>query len=382
MNRRKRVWEMLGVASLLLLALSGCAGFWDAPDSTTTTSTTLSSGYFYVLDASDAKVLSYYISSGSLTLAASKSLPATPTAFAMSPDNSYMYVGTDSGIFSYKVSSGTLTLVSSSAISSDVPTAMAVDTTGAWLLEGYGSGTYIYLTAIPVSSGVQKSGYSSQTVYVSSSAALNQIAVDPNDDYLFLAAGSYGTETYLFTSGNTSPIGNGSQQALVNSSGAALSVAVDPSARMVYVGESDAVSSSGGLRAFTYSTSSSSPKLTEISGSPYSSGGTGPHAILPISGGDTIYVANWNGTSSGVIDGFTLTSSSSTYTLTKLSTTVSTGIEPSSMVEDADDNFVIVGNTGGSPYLDAYIFDTTTSTTLDLTLYNSTYSNISVLAAQ
>jgi len=393
MKNRKRIGEICAVALLLLLAFTGCAGFWNPPTSTTTTTTTtLSSGYFYVLDQTDAKILSYYISSGTLKLASSTTLPATPISFALAPNNGYMFVSTYSGIFGYSISSGTLTLVSSTAISSDEATAMAVDKNSQWLLEGYGDSGTITMNAIPISGGAMNSSASTCmnssvvcTVTYSgsnSSATLNQLAFSSNDGYLFASFGSYGTAVYLFTHSNTNPFGNGKVYSPINSSGSALSVAADPAGRLVYVGESDAVSSSGGLRAFKYSTSSSTPVLTEISGSPYSSGGTGPYAILPESSGSTVYVANWNGTNSGVMDGFTVSASSSTYTLAKLSATVSTGIKPVSIAEDADDNFVLVENAGGSPYLSAYVFDTTTSTTLDLALYDSTYVGIAMAALQ
>jgi 6-phosphogluconolactonase (cycloisomerase 2 family) len=155
-------------------------------------------------------------------------------------------------------------------------------------------------------------------------------------------------------------------------------VAVDPSNRMVYVGESAAVNSSGGLRSFTFKAGSNGPVLSSVS--TISSGGSGPYAILPKATGNVVYVANWNGTSSGKITAFSISASGTSYALAQLSATASTGIKPSSMVEDSDSNFVLVENAGGSPYLDAYIFDTTTSTTLDLTLYDSTYSGIAVAA--
>lgn len=138
------------------------------------------------------------------------------------------------------------------------------------------------------------------------------------------------------------------------------------------------MSSSGGLRAFTIGTAGA---LTELTGSPRSSGGTGPYAILPKSTGDYVYVANWKGTSAGNITGFEIGESDSVFTLTKLSTSVATGIQPMSLAEDSSENFVLAVSKSGSPYFDAYFFDTSTAGELDTTITSSSYA-ASSLAAQ
>jgi 6-phosphogluconolactonase (cycloisomerase 2 family) len=152
-------------------------------------------------------------------------------------------------------------------------------------------------------------------------------------------------------------------------------VAVDPSNRLLYIGEADAVSSSGGLRAFTIG---SGGALTEITGSPLASGGTGPRAILPKSTGDYVYVANWSGTSTGNITGFEIAADGSSYSLTQLSSSVSTGIEPVGLVEDSSDQFVLAVSEGGSPYLDAYYFDTSTAGQLDTTITSSAFATMGI----
>jgi DNA-binding beta-propeller fold protein YncE len=89
-------------------------------------------------------------------------------------------------------------------------------------------------------------------------------------------------------------------------------VAVDPSNRLLYIGETVAVSGTqtGGLRAFTISSSG----VTPISGSPYSSQGTGPSSILPSADGNYVYVANEavSGSSTDNIASFSVSTSSLT----------------------------------------------------------------------
>jgi 6-phosphogluconolactonase (cycloisomerase 2 family) len=376
---------LFAVAALL----AGCAGFWDAPASTsttTTTTTTLSSGYFYLLDQSTAQVISYNIVSGTLTKVSSAAVPNSPNAITVAPNGQFLYVSTLNGIYVFTISSGVLTLSNSSvAITSDPAVAMQVDTTNSWLVETSGTGT---LNAVPIVSTTGLLNTSSPICSTSSvvctvpltGATINQLAIAPNNDYVFVAAGTNGTAAFAFTAGNSNPFQSsayGTLGIVPGTTGSVLSVAVDPSNRLLYVGETDAVSSSGGLRVFTIATNGA---LAEISGSPYASGGTGPYAILPKSTNDFVYVASWNGTSSGIITGFSISDTSSTYSLTKLSSTAATGAEPVSLVEDSNDDFVLAANRLGNPYLDAYFFDTTTAGQLDLTTTSSSYATYALAA--
>jgi 6-phosphogluconolactonase (cycloisomerase 2 family) len=372
--------------------LAGCSGFWDAPaSSTTTTTTTLSSGYFYVLDQSTAQVYTYYIDAGALTSVGSIAVPYTPIAITVSPNNYFLYVSTLQGIYVYTISGGVLTLGNSSqAITSDPAVAMQVDATDSWLVETSGTDT---LNAVPIDSSNGDLNSSSATCSNNSvvcsvsltGATIHQLVIAPNNKYVFVAAATDGTQAFDFTAGNSNPFGSASgpyvtKNPVTKTTGSALSVAVDPSNRLLYIGEADAgTSSGGGLRVFTISTSGA---LAEVSGSPYASGGSGPYAILPKSTNDYVYVANWKGTSTGNITGFSISDSNSTYSLTKLSGNVSTGVEPRSLVEDNKGNFVLAESSGGNPYLSAYFFDTTTAGQLDLTITSTSYAGIALAANQ
>jgi 6-phosphogluconolactonase (cycloisomerase 2 family) len=368
-------------ARLLLLAaplVAGCKDFWQAPSSSssTTTTTTLSSGYFYVLDSATSQVIAYDIVSGTLTEVASYALPSTPLAIAVAPNNEFLYVSTLNGIYLYTISSGTLSLYSSTPITTDPATSMQVDSTDTWLVEASGS-SYLYAIPIVKSSGILNTSYSTCSVPLTG-GTVNQLAIAPDNEYIFVAGGTSGTAAFAFTAGNTDPFGSAAYKTVAvetSSAGAALSVAVDPSNRLLYIGETDAVSGSGGLRAFTIG---SSGALTEITSSPFASGGTGPRAILPKSTGDYVYVANWSGSSTGNISGFDVAASGSSYSLTKLSTSVATGIEPMGLVEDSSKQFVLAVSEGGSPYLDAYFFDTSTAGQLDTTITSSTFATMGI----
>ena len=105
--------------------------------------------------------------------------------------------------------------------------------------------------------------------------------------------------------------------------------------------------------------------MTEITGSPLQTGGTGPSAILP--GTDLVYVANKavSGSSAGNITGFSLAvSGQTTYTFSTIST-IAAGISTLSLAEDKTGTYVLAVNSGGNPDLSTYKFDTTTTGKLD-----------------
>ena len=102
-------------------------------------------------------------------------------------------------------------------------------------------------------------------------ASVKQMVLSPDGDNLFVALGTGGTIVVPFSSLNSNPLGSTATRIpVLTNSGSALSVAVDPTDRLFYIGETLAVSSSGGLRVFNYS--SLTGTLTQASGSPIASG--------------------------------------------------------------------------------------------------------------
>lgn len=391
---KKGTWARLLPALFMVLMpfLDGCGDFWQAPSGTGggggTTPTTLSSGVFYVLNQTTEQIVAYQINSGSLTTVGTPSqLTAAPTAIAVAPGNGFLYVSTVAGIFLYTIdsSTGALTIGNNgAAISGDLALAMVVDTTGSWLIdaEPAASSGGVIVNAISItSSGTLNSTNEQQRSYTLANSSVQQMALSGDDANIFVAAGTGGTLVIPFNSANTNPLSSTASIIATTVSGASsLSVAVDPgsSPRLFYVGETEASSSSGGLRAFNYS-SLGTGTITEIAGSPYSAGGTSalaPHAILPDASGSYVYVASWTGeTTDGVLQGFNIASNTSgsttTYTLSSIST-VSTGLEPSGLAEDSLGNFVLAVSSGGSYDLQAYIFDTTTAGKLDDSINSTT----------
>jgi hypothetical protein len=377
-----RYWASLAIAAL---CLTGCSGFWNALPSTGgggTGTTTLSSGDFYVLNVATSQMVGLYVNAGTLTALPGSpyTLSAAPIAITVAPNNAFLYVSTIGGIFDYTInaSTGELTLGNNGqAITPDAATAMQVDPSNFWLIEG-GTGTQV-INAIKINSstGVLAVSGEAQITAALPSTTVNQVAISPDGTFLLVANGAGGTATIPFNAGNNSPFGSvGVINPVSTSAGASLSVAFDPiitsatAPRLFYIGETVATSGSntGGLRVFNFST------VKEISGSPYAIGGLAPYSILPFSSGDFVYVVSRQTSSgaTGVIAGFSVTSASSAFTLTALGSTFTAGTNPQTLVEDNTKSFVFAVDFGGSPDLVGYTIDTTNAGYLDKVISNAT----------
>lgn len=376
-------------ARVLLVAaplLGGCTGFWQNPTSSTSTScttdcTTLSSGNFYILTSGTSpEIQGQVISSGKLAnLSGSPwKLTAPPFAMAISPSGNFLYVSTTGGVYVYPISGGSLQSASAVAVATDVDAlAIAVDTSGRWLVEALQTGTgTIAVAAVPLNtSNGTNNGAEATAVYAVTNAAVKEIAISPDDAHVFVALGTGGTIAVPFNASvvaGNNPFGsNAPIIPVAHTGGSALSVAVDPGDALFYIGESlgDPTATTGGLRAFTLASLGST--LVQASGSPIASGGLAPNAILPLT--SAIYVANGVGTTAaGNITTFNLTSSSSVYTIAAAGTTAATGIQPSSLAEDSNSNFILAVSQVGGPFFSSYTFDTTTTGKLDVQLTAST----------
>jgi hypothetical protein len=388
-------WARLLLAVAPLLA--GCGDFWQAPSTTTTSSgtcttncTTATSGNFYILNAGTTpEIVGESIVSGTLTKISGSpwTIPSAPYSMAIAPNGKFLVVSTTSGVFAYPITSGALgTGVS---VSTDQAYAIQVDATNSWLIEAIQGTGGVQLNAIPINSStgtyVSPSTVRTAAFSVANAAVQpNRMAISPDNSNIFIALGAGGVIVVPFSASAPFPTGiSASTIPVLNSGGSALSVAVDPDSRLFYIGETlaNSASNSGGLRAFTYASLSTST-LVQATGSPIATGGLAPNFILPISSPSYVYVANGAGnTSAGNIAGFAVTASGTTYSLTAGST-VAAGVQPLGLAEDSSSAFVFAVGSLGSPYFDAYTFDTTTTGTLDSQIVSTTSTgSIAIVAA-
>ncbi len=364
-------WARIALAAPLLL--TGCKGFWNAPATSTTSPTsTASSGKFFVLNAATTQLAGYYVNAGVLTSLPGSpyTLPATPQALTISPNNSFLYVSTISGIYLYLISSnGQLSPGNSgNPISSDQAVSMQVDATNSWLLDVASGASQAF--AIPISPTTGLVTQPSEQYVPLPATTLQQIAISPANTTVSVAMGSGGTAIVPFTAANTNPFGAVTTVAVKSSAGAALSVAFNPASSLLFMGETVASSgsNSGGLRVVDLST------LKEISGSPFASGGLAPYDILPEKAGTYVYVVNRqvSGSSTGVIQGFTISTTGGVDSLTALSTTTPAGTHPVALAEDNTSTFVFAVNYDGNPDLMGFTFDATTAGLLDSAISSAT----------
>lgn len=370
---RVRIFASVAILSLAL-SLTGCKGFWDAPSGSGggdgTGTTTLSSGVFWLINAQTQQLVAYYVNAGILTTIGTYALPSAPIALTVAPNNQFLYVSTIAGIYVYTIASnGTLTIGNSAApISSDPAQSMQVDATNSWLIEAVSGAANAF--AIPINSSTGSLASNTEQTRTLPGSTIQQVAISPDNTYVFVAMGSAGTAVIPFNAANTNPFGNVQTIAALNTGGSALSVAVDPSNRLLYIGETvaNSGSNSGGLRVFTLS------NLTEITGSPFASKGLAPYDILPDATGTYVYVANRqiSGSTAGLIAGYTIASSSGTYSLTALGSTFSAGTHTVALTEDSTKQFVFAVNFDGSPDLNGYVFDTTTAGNLKKVIASTT----------
>jgi len=391
-GRYRLAGVMLACTLLTAALLTGCGNFWQAPSTTTTGTSgcttncsTATSGGFYILNAGNTpEVVGESIVSGTLTSITGSpwTVSGTPYAMSVDPSGGFLIVSSTSGVFSYPITSGELgTAV---VVSSDQAYGVQVDSTSSWLIEAIPGTAGVTIGAVPIDSATGASAGSEQTVSFNiTNAALqtNRLVISGDNKNIFLSLGAGGTLIVPFnasvaTGGN--PLSTkATTLPVVATSGSALAVAVDPGTtpRLFYVGETlGSGGNTGGLRVFNYSSLGSST-LTQATGSPLASGGLAPNFILPASGGAYVYVANGTGTTSaGVIGGFTVTASTAAtpvYSIASLST-IASGVQPLAMAEESSSTFVLEVGSLGSPYFEAYDFDSTTLGQLDSQIVSTT----------
>ncbi len=370
---------LLIAATVALGFVTGCSGFWEAPSSSSGGSgtSTLSGGNFYVLNQQTKQIVAYNIVSGVLTSISGSpyTLSSAPYSIAIGPSGNFLYVGTATGIFLYSIgSSGQLTLANNAnVISQDIATTMQVDSTGYWLLEAGPNLKELLAININPNTGIPTSTTEQFTLLPA--ATVQQLTISPDNAHVFVALGSSGTQDVTFAAGQSSPFGSTFNIPTLSSSGAALSVAVDPSSRLLYIGETAAISgasNTGGLRAINYNT------LVEIAGSPFATGGLSPVAIVPLlygtNKGNYVYVANRivSGSSTGLIQGYIVAASGGAYTVTAMNNTASAGTTPVGMAQERNGNYMLVINSGGNPDLQIFTFNSTTAGKLDSDLTSAT----------
>jgi 6-phosphogluconolactonase len=363
-----------GLCSLLLLSVTGCGGFF-VPQ-TNSGGGTNTGDYLYVGNGNDPYIAGFGLnSSGALSVLSGSPYNngVAAQSLAVTPANTFLYAGTTNGIYAYVINSnGSISVLNSgSAVAQDmVATQMQVDSTGNYLLaSGFGTaigaqaiGIYTINTSTGLLTAVGTSPLALYTGNGSTPAVVTPtgLLITPNNSYVYVSLGSLGVQILTLSSGT---LAAGSTPSLLqpistSASPSDVGLASDPLSAFLFVAEINS-----GLRVLSIGTGGS---LKEVSGSPYGVG-TGPSAVILDTTGSYVYVANKG---SANISAFTLTAASGKLTAVAGSPFSSGGVQPIAMVNDNSKKFVAVINnqaTGasGNSDLQVFKFDATVDGKLD-----------------
>ncbi len=344
------------LAAIVMIGTTGCTGFC-VPTCQETNSCGGGNGtyssYAYVGNATTGTLTGFPVPTATFTTltGTSYTLGTTPTALAATPNGAFLYVATLAGsIFVYTIgTNGVLTLGNggSPVVQALYPTWMTIDPSGNWLFVVSKSSPQLLVFQINTSTGVITQ--TSQGTIVLSSGNPTQVYVTPNNQYVYIGLGPGGTDGFTFSSSTCAVSGKVHLAPLNGSSDNTF--AADNNSAYLFVGEAGS-----GIRSLAIGTGGS---LTEVTGSPFASQ-LGPQSIVVDPSNTYVYVAN---RTANVITGYTLGSDG---TLTPLSSSpFSTGSAPNAMSLDSTGKYLFVVNSGGSPDMQVFSFDSTVAGKLD-----------------
>jgi 6-phosphogluconolactonase (cycloisomerase 2 family) len=270
-------------------------------------------------------------------------------------------------------SNGTLTEVfprTSVAPAASQPELLRIDSAGAFLYVGNAGSQNISVFSIASSTGALTPVGSP---FFLGTSPLN-MQLTPSGNYLFvsIAGPSSGTIlTFSTNSGVLTPV-SGIRTDGPNPDG----LAVDPSGTYLYAAN---YSSSGSISIFKIGTSASPGALTEVSGSPLTTGYIAPLALTLDPKGQYLYVANQG---SNNVAAYSLNSTTGLPNILTTSTTTgafATEGSPSFLVFDPSGKYLYVGNQGSSAGIQAFSVSAGNLTALSTYGVGNTPSSIVVL---
>ena len=344
------------LAAIVLIETTGCSGFFipvcQANNDCGGGNGTYSS-YAYVANATTGTLAGFPVPTATFTTltGTTYTLGTTPTALAATPNGAFLYVATLAGsIFLYTIgTNGALTLGNSGTpvVQALYPTWMTIDPSGNWLFVVSKSSSQLLIFQINTSTGTITQ--TSQGTIALSSGNPTQVYVTPDNQYVYIGLGPGGTDGFTFNS--STGVVSGKIHLVPLNGASDNTFAADNNSAYLFVGEAGT-----GIRSLAIGTGGG---LTEVTGSPFASQ-LGPQSIVVDPTNAYVYVAN---RTANLITGYTLGSDG---TLSPLSTSpFSTGSAPNAMSLDSTGKYLFVVNSGGSPDMQVFSFDTTTAGKLD-----------------
>jgi 6-phosphogluconolactonase len=362
---------------LLLPGVTTGCDFFTSQSNCTTDCPTTTGDYLYAANGNNTYIAGFSVgTTGALSILTSSPYNngVAAQSLAITPNNSLLYAATTNGIYAYIINSdGSITVGNSgTAVAQDVvATAMQVDSTGTYLLAagiGISLGTQaigIYsinastgaLTALTGSPLALYTGNASTATVVTPTGML----ITPNNSYVYVSLQTLGVQ--VLTLGTGGALSTGTPATFLpplktSTTPADYGLASDPNSKFLFVAELNT-----GLRELSIGTSGT---LNEITGSPYATG-TGPTGVALDPTGSYVYVANKG---SNNISAFTLTAASGKLAVITGSPFSSGGLLPIALVNDNQKKYLAVINSGsngssGNSDLQIFKFDATIDGKLD-----------------
>ena len=375
MGLLRRVAGALGVAALCWT--TGCAGFWVAVDSSSSSSST-SGDIVYVANGTADTVSGFVVGTGTLTAVSGSpvSLGFSPTALAVNPADSILFVAGSSQIAAFSIASGGVLGSLTSGVTSGLTDVVAMDISpdGQWLfaLDGsFSSGVVtVYEYQIDSSTGgltpeagANISGITGGTTVTNSSA----IKVSPNGEFVFVALGTGGDLSIQFnTAASSGAMSNPNQMTLASLPTSTMdnALAVNSDSTILYIARSYSTSV-GAIAAYSIG---SGGVLNPV---PVAQGTTGvqPSAVVLNAAGTDVYVAN---RTTSTISEFSTTANSSGLLPSLGTGTIDSGSAPIGLAVDNSGDYLLAAANGGSSDLTMYSYDSTTTGKLDLSAATAT----------
>lgn len=279
-------------------------------------------------------------------------LGVAPSAMAITPSNGLLFVSSLAGaIYAYSVgSNGSLTIANNgnAVVNQISPVALKVDSTGNWLI-AVDLTPNAYLFSINTSTGALTQQGNAVPLDAGSP---NHLIFTPNNNLVYISLGTGGVDILTFSA--SSGVLTKTNQILKpkSSLNADQGLASDPNSKFLFVAET-------GVNAVRVLTIATNGSLTEVTGSPFSTG-LGPNGVIVESSGSYVYVTN---RTDGTVSAFALSAAGS---LTQISgSPFLTGTNPVDIAEDTTHTYIGVACSGGTPDLQVFKIDTTTPGALD-----------------
>jgi 6-phosphogluconolactonase len=350
---------VLGCVAGFALVLAGCGQFFPPITSTGGSGTGSTGDNIYIgnLGTDPPTIGGFSISSSGLSAISGSDWNSTypPSSMVVTQNDEYLFMGTAEGeVFSFPLGSNG-SLGTGTAVGSLGPAAMAIDTSGDWLIGVDSASNAVYAFGLDSSNGTLTEPISSSTAYMNGcNPSTNEtggspgIVVAPSDDYIYVSCGTAGIYTFSFDSTTGDLASINSTLATKQNGDADYGLAISPSGNYLFAAET-------GISAVrVFSISSTNGTLAEVSGSPFKTNETGPYGVLVDSTGSYVYVTN---RTEGNISGFTL--NGTTGALTAISgSPFATGSAPQTIVEDSSNTYIAVACEGGNPDLELYTIGT------------------------